>query len=504
MSRSLLTLFSGGGLADLGMRAAGFRTVAAVEHDAAIGACYRVNHPEAALHVARVEDVDYRPYAGVDALWASPSCQSASVANQSGGETEADRSAAAAIVRCLREARPRVVAMENVWGYSRFDSFASILQALTELGYSFRFAHENAASHGVPQTRKRLILRAVLKGRVPPLLPTHCQGGDTGGLFGDECGKSPWVGWYAALSAPEWGPDLLPDLPLSWLPKGRPCPRDSRARECRESEDCRGHWASWQKKRLPAELASLLVGGANTSDEQAGPGVGVSCTGEPTRCVAPNSDRWRALLVDGTDGSAFPAAAPASCVTACLHRKTGRPRALLVTEQYRQSNVSLSEDRTPQTFPPGEPSPTVLSGHKGVFRAWLADSAGYADESGARVPVCREAREPSGTILSNHGGRGLRAFLLDGQESGSVSELIIRRGDEPCFTASAGTGARRTVRAYENGRIVRLEPRCLARFQSLPDSFWLPPQPILACKIVGNGVSYLLARAVGLSLLEAL
>lgn len=43
---------------------------------------------------------------------------------------------------------------------------------------------------------------------------------------------------------------------------------------------------------------ALLVGGANTSDAQCAPGVGVSADSEPTRCVnANNADQWRAVLV---------------------------------------------------------------------------------------------------------------------------------------------------------------------------------------------------------------
>jgi DNA (cytosine-5)-methyltransferase 1 len=86
------------------------------------------------------------------------------------------------------------------------------------MGYFWTYDHVNAADYGVPQTRRRLILRAS-RGLLPHLPP-----------------PVPWVGWYAAIE------DLLPTLPESKL-------------------------APWQLARLPQELrGSVLVAGLLNTD----------------------------------------------------------------------------------------------------------------------------------------------------------------------------------------------------------------------------------------------
>ena len=53
-----------------------------------------------------------------------------------------------------------------------------------------------------------------------------------------------------------------------------------------------------------------------------------------------------------------------------------------------------------------------------------------------------------------------------------------------------------------NGRVVAMTPRCLARFQSFPDSYilpdpnWLTGANDLACRVIGNAVPPLLYQRV--------
>ncbi len=47
-----------------------------------------------------------------------------------------------------------------------------------------------------------------------------------------------------------------------------------------------------------------------------------------------------------------------------------------------------------------------------------------------------------------------------------------------------------TPRAWLSaGRVVKMTPRALARFQSVPDAYVLPDKASLACRIIGNGVA---------------
>jgi len=109
--------------------------------------------------------------------------------------------------------------LENVWGYRSFDAYKLIRATLDELGYWSNEQHLNSADFGVPQTRKRLILRACRDG-FPPALPT----------------KERWRGWYEAIE------DLIPGLPES-------------------------RFADWQLARLPAELQTILCDSSNAGRE---------------------------------------------------------------------------------------------------------------------------------------------------------------------------------------------------------------------------------------------
>jgi site-specific DNA-cytosine methylase len=411
--RTCLTLFSGGGLADVGLRAAGYTPVGAVEYDAAIAGVYALNHGDH-VHVAPVQDVDYRPYAGVTLVWASPVCTRASVANQDGEECAEDHEAADAVIRCLSEVRPVFFCLENVWPYRHFDSFKRICDALTEQGYRFVFEHLNAANYGVAQTRKRLILRARRDdGPLALMVPTHSC---TASLFTD-----PWVGWYEAVE------DLIPTLPES-------------------------RFAEWQMKRLPEALKTFLVGGSNTSDAQAGPGVGGYADTEPTRCIVPSADRWRAFLAHPTaDNDRFPVVigSDPAFTTTCFR---GMPRGFIVD---------------------GKPA-----NYAGDLRI---------EASGRDAP----------TITASQPQHPFRALLVDGQNSrGQEGRDTTLLPTEPAMTLSAAA-VKGPPRAWlEHGRVVQMTPRALARFQSAPDTYQLPQSNKLACRVIGNGVPSLLAQRV--------
>jgi len=217
------TLFSGGELFGIGAVQAHWVHVDGFEIRADIASVARQNG--FTVHVADVCAVEYESLPPVDHLHASPSCKNASQAKTNSSETEEDRDCADAVFRAIRAHTGRSFSLENVWGYRNFESFARILAALYESGFVVDFRHINAADFGVPQTRKRLILRAVRRSwreRVPPLHPTHREGGD---MF-----HALWVGWYAAIR------DIVETLPAS-------------------------QFALWQLARLPDLAESTIVEG---------------------------------------------------------------------------------------------------------------------------------------------------------------------------------------------------------------------------------------------------
>lgn len=194
-----VTYFSGGGLEVLGSMAAGCDPVDAVEFDSNIASVYADNIGK--VTCARVEDVNPKQWDGVDCFGASPSCKSFSQANVNGAEHAQDLSASAAVSLFIKTVRPKYVIVENVSAYRHSVSFANICKTLDECGYGYDSELLNFANIGVPQSRRRLILRAVRGGRVPAIVHTHNEFG-TGGL-------ARWCGWYAAIE------DIVHTLPES-------------------------------------------------------------------------------------------------------------------------------------------------------------------------------------------------------------------------------------------------------------------------------------------------
>lgn len=334
------TLFTGGGGADLGLQAAGVEVVFGVEYDPEIAAVARDN----GLPVAVGDILDLNPHAlpYLDFIHASPPCPNFSVAKAGRGETAHDLALARKVADIVLLTSPVFFTLENVPAYRDSASFKHIVGRLARRGYFVDWEIVNAADYAVPQTRRRLWLRASRVGLLPPLPPAE-----------------PWVGWYAAIA------DLLPTLPES-------------------------AFAPWQLARLPEAVAAGLYG------------------------------------------------------------------------------------------------------------------AGGFDKS----IVYSNADEPSFTVTANvNQGSQLRAFIVDDQNNGTPGPdrgLTIRGASSPVFTISA-TQTRRPVRAQlDGGRVVAMTPRCLARFQSFPDSYRLPEAARLACRVIGNAVPPLLAAKIYRGLLEVI
>lgn len=251
--KTFATMFSGFGGADVGLMAAGLRPLWGVEYDADIAGVYRHNIGDHVI-IDDVRNVDYSLLPHVDWLHASPSCVRASVANVDATESAEDTEAAQAVVRALLAHKPQVFTLENVWGYRNFSAFRLILDTIGDMGYFYDFEHVNSADFGVPQTRRRLILRAT-RGLLPPLpLPV------------------PWVGWYEAIA------DLLPTLPDSKL-------------------------APWQLARLRDGVkGTLLVDGKLGSES-----TNMTTRNGEAPCftvtTSHNQRDMRAVLVNGDNGS---------------------------------------------------------------------------------------------------------------------------------------------------------------------------------------------------------
>lgn len=407
------SLFSGGGLSDLGAVAAGFAPALAVEHSPEIAEVYADNFGDKHLLCADVRAVDYRPYEGIDLLMASPVCTRASVANANRGEAPLDRECAEATARALREIRPKLFLLENVIQYRDFDSFKTITRALDDLGYWWDAHHLNAADHGVPQSRRRLVVRASRVGWLPPL-PAPVR---------------PWVGWYAAIE------DLLPDCPETKL-------------------------ADWQLKRLPSEILDGLLFGKHY--DQPSDNDDRACRtfrpAEPAPPVLQRND-FRAVLVNGI---------PDNHAGDLSGLGVGRPAP----------PVTASQDRHP-------------------MRAVLVHGTSTMETRAA-------AGSAAAVVASVHAKAAMpRAVIVSGTEQ---RNMVTCRADEPVWSQTAAAGYKGPPRAIlpECARVVSVTERCLARFQSVPDSYRLPAKKKLACTVIGNGCAVEMIRRIAQDMKEAL
>ena len=382
------SLFTGGGLFDIGAIAAGYEIIWGIEKIDKISAIARLNGLP--VMTADVTEVDFSTLQRPDHLHASPPCLNFSIAKNGAIETELDIAMAQAVCRALVTSKPDTFTLENVVGYRNSQSFQFITKTLNDMGYWWDAENLNSADFGVPQTRIRLWVRAsngLLRGYPEPVK---------------------WKGWYEAIE------DLIPSLSdtdfapwqLARLPE-----------EYKEFIIGQGTYSSALEPHEPVQtitsnnnqsaIKAFIVGGANTSDVQAAPGVGVSYYDEPIRVVATNSASWRAFVM-----------------------------------QVQGQSVK-----------------------------------GYKDEG-----------EPMQALMGTHSAGKYRAFILDGQLN-EGERITIRDDDQPIFTQSS-SASRPPARAYV-GRVVKMDIRCLGRFQTVPDSY-----RGLTVKINGNGVPCLMAQKI--------
>lgn len=206
---SAISLFSGAGGLDLGIEAAGFSTVAAVEWDQDAADTMEKNAPTYFPGLHEVVRADLYPLAagsgggaGVrdilkagglslrnrpDLLVGGPPCVAFSKSGfwldwkRDGIDPAA--SLLQAYTRVLAEAKPRYFILENVYALT-FNNKASkpaferLRREIEEAGYQYTWKVLNAADYGVPQARPRLFIVGCRKGEKLPELPEPTHHGE--------------------------------------------------------------------------------------------------------------------------------------------------------------------------------------------------------------------------------------------------------------------------------------------------------------------------------------
>jgi len=277
--KTIATLCSGGEGVGVGAQDAGIHHLWGIEYDDSIAQVARNNGFN--VVTADVTTIDPSQFERPDGMHASPPCPHFSLANSQARESIEDIAIAKAIVRFIETLAPRVFTLENVWGYRKSESWRLVINALNRLGYWTDVQHLNAADFGVPQIRKRMIVRSVLDGWYPPLPRPE-----------------PWRGWYSVIE------DLIPGLPDS-------------------------QFAPWQIARLPESLLKAVFNDAR-------PWRGVRRDDEPAHtvtCCNGGGTFSRAFLVSGGNSNNLTirdADEPANTVVSTSGEKGTYPRAFVL------------------------------------------------------------------------------------------------------------------------------------------------------------------------------
>lgn len=196
MNGLIVDLFAGGGGASTGIEWALNRSPdIAINHNPKALAMHVANHPRTqhlcgdVWHYAPRDVTQGWP---VELLHASPTCTHFSKAKGGALRDAKIRSLAWVVVRWAKEARPRIITLENVEefaGWGRLDSegkpvpsrkgetFRRWVRALEKIGYVVEWRELRACDFGAPTTRKRLFLVARCDGeRIVWPTPTHGPG----------------------------------------------------------------------------------------------------------------------------------------------------------------------------------------------------------------------------------------------------------------------------------------------------------------------------------------
>jgi DNA (cytosine-5)-methyltransferase 1 len=240
MALKAISLFSGVGGLDFGFEAAGFKTVAAVEFDRDCSWNLALNRPRWNVicdDINAVPTGDILSSAGIgpgqaDILIGGPPCQPFSksgywATGDSARLEDPRASTLVAYLRVLRESKPRAFLIENVEGLGfkgKDEGLRFIFSALDDInreqGANYRATVRvvNAADHGVPQLRRRLIIVGARDGTAFQFpRPTHSET-----LEGVRAPMAHMTSWDALHDAPtvnidlsmtgKWA-DLLPTIP---------------------------------------------------------------------------------------------------------------------------------------------------------------------------------------------------------------------------------------------------------------------------------------------------
>ncbi|MTI72205.1 MAG: DNA cytosine methyltransferase [Stenotrophomonas sp.] len=154
-----IDLFAGLGGFSEGAEQAGCQVVWAANHWPAAVQVHANNHPETAHVCQDLQQADWTQVPAHDLLLASPACQGHTRARgKERPHHDATRATAWAVVSALECHRPALGLIENVPEFTKWALFPAWCSAINALGYAISPHLVDAADHGVPQHRERVLI----------------------------------------------------------------------------------------------------------------------------------------------------------------------------------------------------------------------------------------------------------------------------------------------------------------------------------------------------------
>lgn len=177
MPAKLLTaidLFCGAGGLTEGLKQAGFHVLAGVELNEIAAKTYRENHKESTCYEANIKEISSQHLldslnlkkGDLDLLAGCPPCQGFSslrTRNKSISFSDERNDLIFDFLRLVEGLLPKCIMLENVPALAKDERISIVLNRLEELGYVINeksLQVEDVSNYGVPQRRRRMILKA--------------------------------------------------------------------------------------------------------------------------------------------------------------------------------------------------------------------------------------------------------------------------------------------------------------------------------------------------------
>jgi DNA (cytosine-5)-methyltransferase 1 len=168
----VVSLFSGCGGLDFGLKAQGLKIIWAIDNDSDCVSTYKKNIGNHIVEKS-ISDVASDEIPNCDVVIGGFPCQGFSLANKFRSKDDERNELYIEMLRVIKDKKPKWFIAENVKGILNLDGgrvFQKIIEDLQSIGYQTNYKLVNMADHGVPQTRKRVIILGTRND-----LPSQCK-----------------------------------------------------------------------------------------------------------------------------------------------------------------------------------------------------------------------------------------------------------------------------------------------------------------------------------------